>query len=530
MDVIEIMLLALALVVAFATLADRLRLPYPVMFLIGGVFIAFVPGLPHVNLDPATIFLIFIPPLVFSAGWRISWRDFKRQLWPITLLSTGLVFATLLVVAVVAHLTFIGLSWPAAFVLGAVVASTDSIAAIAVLERLHLARGIEVVLKGESLGNDAASLIAYRTAVTAAVTGVFVWATAGLQLILAAIGGVAIGVVIALAYDWIQHRIHNPSAEVALTLVVPFAAYLPAEHFGVSGILAVLTAAVLGSRRVLTDREAASRLAANSFWDSLIFILDGLIFILLGFYLPGIVAGVAHVPIAQLVAAAALVVGAILVVRAAWVFATPYFPLPFSRRLRQRRHGDVLKSALVITWAGMRGADALVLALALPFTVASGAPFPDRSLIIFLTFCVITVTLLAQAPSLPLLIRLLGLHGDETVAREDALAEAAADRAALQRLDELPKAEETHDGAATEELAKHLRHTFERSLDRHEARSQGALDRTAESEDDEARHLRAELLRVQRDTIIALRDQGKIGDDVMRDALEDIDLEEQRLQ
>lgn len=534
MNVLEIILLALALVIAFATLADRLRVPYPIMFLVGGIVVALIPGLPHVNFDPAVIFLLFIPPLVFSAGWRISWRDFQHQLWPITLLSTGLVFATMLVVAVVAHLTLIGLSWPAAFVLGAVLASTDSIAATAILQRLHLARGVEVVLEGESLGNDAASLVAYRTAVTATVTGVFVWATAGLQLILDAIGGVAIGVAVALIYDWIQHRIHNTSAEVALTLVVPFAAYLPAEHFGVSGILAVLTAGVLGSRRVLTDREAASRLAATSFWDSLIFVLNGLIFILLGFYLPGIVSGVAHVPIGQLIADAAVVLVAILVVRAAWVFATPYVPVPPSRHLREGGRGAVWKPALVITWAGMRGADALVLALALPFSVANGAPFPGRSLIIFLTFSVITVTLLAQGLSLPLLIRRLGLHGDETVAREEAIAEAAADRAALRRLDELPEAGEAKDGTATddatEELAEHLHHTFERSLRRHEARSHGTRDQEAETEAHEARHLKVELLRAQREAVISLRDQGKIGDDVMRELLEDLDLEEQRLQ
>lgn len=315
MSEVEAILLALALVVLATTLADRFNVPYPILFLLGGILVGLTPGLPRVTLDPATLFLIFIPPLVFSAGWRISWREFRRQLWPITPLSTGLVFVTLFVVAVVGHFTFIGLSWHAAVVFGAVVASTDSVAAMGILERLHLARGIETVLEGEGLGNDAASLVAYRSAVTATVTGVFFWNTAALHLVLDIVGGIAIGVDVALVFDWIQHRIHNPSAEVVLTLVVPFAAYIPADKVGASGVLAVLTAGVLGSRRVLPDREAASRLAANSFWDSLILALNGLIFVLLGFYLPIILAGVAHRPFDQLAADVTLVLLTILVAR-----------------------------------------------------------------------------------------------------------------------------------------------------------------------------------------------------------------------
>lgn len=538
MNGFEIVLLALMLIVLLAALADRLHVPYPILFLLGGAAIGFAPGLPHLTFDPEVLLLVFIPPLAFSAGWRSSWREFRAHLWPITLLSTGLVFATMVVVAVVAHLTIAGLSWSAAFVFGTVLASTDSVAPLAIIERLRLARNLRTILSGESLGNDAASLTAYRTAVAAAVSGSFVLATAAFHFALAILGGIVIGVIIALVYDWIQHRIQNTPAEVILTLVVPYAAYIPADRLGVSGLLAVLTAALLASRRVVTDRESGSRIAASAFWDSLILVMNGLIFILLGFYLPDILAGIIGRPIAQLVEDAALMFLVILLVRAVWVFAIPYIPAPASRRLRERQPNPIWKPATVITWAGMRGADTLVLALAIPLTLATGASFPDRSLIIFLSFCVIAATLLIQGLTLPALLRWLNLRRDDSVEREEATAREAADRAALQRLDDLEARRhaggEDHrrDGATAEtsELAEHLRDTFERQERRHAARSHGERDEKDERAADEARRLRNELVQAQRQAIIALRDQGKIDDDVLREVLRDLDLEEQRLQ
>jgi monovalent cation/hydrogen antiporter len=546
MAILEVILIALALVIALAALADRLQVPYPILLLTGGIALGFIPGLPAISIDPSILFLLFIPPLVFSSGWRTSWRDFRANLWPISLLSVGLVLATIAVVAVVARLTIGGLTWPAAFVLGAVVSSTDPVAATAIAERLHLPQRIVTLLEGEGVGNDAASLVAYRSAVAATVTGIFVLPLAALEVVLAVIGGIAIGVVVALVYDWIADHLHNAQAEVALTLVVPFAAYIPADRLGVSGVLAVLVTGILGGRRVYPDRTADTRLAATGFWESLNFVLNGLIFVLLGVYLPGILAGIRDLPAGLLALYAAVVFLTLVLVRATWVFAMPYFPGRGGRLMRQRSPNPPWKAAVVVTWSGMRGADTLVIALALPLTIASGAAFPDRALIIFLTFCTIAMTLVGQGLTLPALIGQLGLRGDDTEEREEAKAHLAADRAALARLDELLAADGTSPGTQNDEQdegserrapdgrtrsgGEHLRGLYIQRLRRHTATADGAPDSAVEADAEAILRLRRDVLEAQRQAVIALRDRGEIGDDAMRHVLRDLDLEEEGLE
>lgn len=539
MATVEVILIALTMAVALAALADRIGVAYPILLVLGGIALGLLPGLPRIAIDPGLLFLLFIPPLVFAAGWRTSLTDVQAYLWPIILLSIGLVVATLLVVAVVAHLAIAGMSWPAAFVLGAIVSSTDVIAATTIAGRLHLSRGIVTVLEGESVGNDAASLVAYRTAVSAAVTGAFFLGAAMLQVVLAVVIGIAIGVVVALAYEWLQQWVRNPPLEVALTLVVPFVAYIPADQVGASGVLAVLTTGLVAGWRVNPGREPASRLEATAFWNTMIFVLNGLIFVLLGLYLPGILAGISGLPVLQLIRYSAMVLLTILVVRAAWMFALPYLGTSQANRRGDGSKNPAWKISAVLTWAGMRGASTLIIALALPFTISTGAAFPDRSLIIFLTFVVIVVTLVVQGTSLPWLIHWLGLQGGEGNGREEAMARSVAAQAALQRLSELLESGEAAaavadpaDGmlGATRELAEQLRGRFERRSRHHDAMARGMSDEAADAKLEAAIALRLDLVRVQREAVIDLRNRGEVGDGAMRVVLRELDLEEQQLE
>lgn len=547
MSVVEVSLIALALVVALATLADRLGVPYPILFLIGGIGLGFVPGLPRVSIDPSILFLLFIPPLVFATGWHTSWRDFRLNLWPIFLLSVGLVLFTIVVVALVAHLVIGGLSWPAAFVLGAIVSATDPVAATAIAERLHLPSSIVTILEGEGAGNDAASLVAYRAAVAATVTGVFAFAPAMLHGILATVGGIAIGLVVALIADWIQRHLHNPPIEAALTLVIPFVAYIPADQLGLSGVLAVLASGMFLGHREPVTRESDSRLDVDAFWVSLVFVLNGLVFVLLGLYLPGILAQVAGRPVFGLVEDAAVIVAVVVLARIVWAFAIPYVPSAWGRRLRALATDHIWKRSAVVGWSGMRGADTLVIALALPLTVIGGAPFPDRALIIFVTFAVILVTLVGQGLTLPPLIRWLGLHSEDAVEREVARARLVADQAAVARLDELLRGDATAGGMRLESpaevkgtsvashegemraLAKRLRRRYLSMATRDAAQTRGAPDLEIEEVAAAAQRLRRDLVDAQRQAIIELRERGEVGDAALREVLRDLDLEEEEL-
>jgi Na+/H+ antiporter len=524
MAVIEIILIALVADIALATLARRLGIPYPILLVLGGVALGFVPGLPPVNFDPNVIFLIFVPPLVFSAAWRTSWRDFRANLNPIVRLAIGLVAATIVVVAAVAHAVVPGLTWPAAFVLGAIVSSTDAVAATAIAQRIRLPRRIVTILEGESMANDPASLVAYRLAVMAVVSGTFSLGQAALQLVAAVVGGAAIGLAVAWLADLVQHRLDDPPVEVTLTLLVPYSAYMLAGRLATSGILAVAAAGIVLGRHDPEVRSTETRLEATAFWDIFVFLLNGLIFVLLGLYLPRILSGVANQPVMTLALDTAVVILTVVMVRIVWMFAATYVPLLIRRRLRDQQDKAPWKTALIVGWAGMRGADALVIALALPFTKARHTPFPDRAVIVFLTFCVIIATLVGQGLSLPFLIRRLDVPGDETTEREVAKARAVAAQAALERLDELARSDR-----APRELVEHLRRRHQRRAQHFGAQAAGTRDQNAEEEARAAQQVLRELVEAERRAIVELRNRGEIGDEALREVLRDLDLEEQQL-
>jgi len=434
---LEIILGLLLAVAALATLATRLGVPYPILLVLGGSALGFVPGLPSVELDPELVFLLFLPPLLYVSALFTSWRDFRANIRPISLLAVGLVLMTTFVVAAVVH-TVIGIPWVAAFVLGAIVSPTDAIAATTVAQRLGVPRRIVTILEGESLVNDATGIVAYRVAVAAVVTGAFSIWEAGLQFVVGAAGGVAVGFAVGWIVVWARrHLSEDPSVQNTVSLLTPFVAYLAAEELphslwkflhelsGVpgdlyfSGVLAVVTTGLYLGRKGPYVISSGTRLQGYATWELITFLLNGLIFILIGLQLDSVVEGLDEYTAGQIISYAVLVSLTVILVRVIWVFPATYAPRWAIRRIRERDPSPPWRSVSVIAWTGMRGVISLAAALALPFQAAAGVPFPDRNLIIFLTFCVILATLVVQGLSLPVLIRTLGLEDDHIGDKEE---------------------------------------------------------------------------------------------------------------
>ncbi len=426
----------LVAIVILATLATRLRIPYAILLVLGGLLLGFVPGLPTITLNPELVLVLFLPPLIYSSAWLTSWREFRANLRPILQLSLGLVLVTTIVIAVVAH-TIAGLSWPVAFVLGAVVSPTDAVAASATAQQLGLPRRIVTVIEGESMVNDATGLVVYRFAVAALVMGSFSLWQASLQFVIVSLGGLLIGLVIGWPVAWLHRHLDDAPIEITITLLTPYAAYLLADALQVSGVLAVLSAGLYLSRQSSRFFSSNTRLQANAVWNVLVFLLNGLVFLVIGLQLRSILESIAGHALFTLIWEALLISLAVIAVRIAWVFPAAYLPRLISPRLRDRDPFPGWRQVAMVAWIGMRGGLSLVAALALPLSLAAGQPFTQRDLVIFFTFAVILVTLVGQGLSLVPIIRLLGLERDSSLEREHALAHLVATRAALARLDEL---------------------------------------------------------------------------------------------
>ena len=542
MPQIEIILGLLLAVAALATLAARLGVPYPILLVLGGSALGFVPGLPSVELDPELVFLLFLPPLLYVSAIFTSWRDFRANIRPISLLAIGLVLMTTFVVGAVVH-TVIGLPWAAAFVLGAIVSPTDAIAATAVAQRLGVPRRIVTILEGESLVNDATGIVAYRVAVAAVVTGAFSIWEAGLQFLVGAAGGVGAGFAVGWLVVWARrHLSEDPSVQNIVSLLTPFVAYLAAEElphslwemlhelYGVpgdlhfSGVLAVVTTGLYLGRKGPYIISSGTRLQGYATWELITFLLNGLIFILIGLQLRSVVEGLDEYTAGQLVSYALLTSLTVILVRMIWVFPATYVPRWASRRIRERDPSPPWRSVSVIAWTGMRGVISLAAALALPLQTASGVPFPDRDLIIFLTFCVIFATLVVQGLSLPLLIRALGLEDDRIRDKEETHGRIGIAEAALERLEEL-----ADEDWVREDTAERMRGLYSYRRNRFASRFEGDTD-GVEERSAAYQRLMVELLGAQRLRLVTMRDEGSIGDEVMHRIEHDLDLEESRLE
>jgi monovalent cation/hydrogen antiporter len=522
----ELMLLWLMVAGAgLSVLARPLGVPYPILLVLGGLLLGFVPGVSAVQLPPELVLVLFLPPLLYQAAFFSSPRDLRADLRAISLLAIGLVLVTMVAVAVTTHALVEGLPWAAAFTLGAIVAPTDPLAATAIFRRLGAPRRLVTVLEGESLVNDASALVAYRIAVAATVGGSFVLWQAGLRFVGSVAGGVAVGLVVGWLATQVRRRLDDPPAEIVVSVVTGYAAYLPAEGLGVSGVLAAVTAGLYVGWYAPQIASASTRLLGFSFWEVLTYLLNAILFVLVGLQLRPILSDLTGRSAAVLLGQAALVSAVVIGVRIAWQFTIPYLVRALDRRPSQVARRIGARQRLVSGWSGMRGAVSLAAALALPLEGPPGQPFPERDLIVFLTFGVIFATLVVQGLTLPWLIRRLGVHGDDVEEREEVRARLEATKAALARLDELAMEDWTRD-----DTIERLRGAYEFRRRRLKARVGKIEDDGYEDRSLAYQRLVRELLEAQRRTIVRLRNQGVISNEVMHRVERDLDLEDSRLE
>jgi len=506
-QLILVLLLAAALLVRIADLG---KIPAPIVLVLGGLAIALIPGLPEAELEPDVIFLVFLPPLVYAAGWRTSPQELRAVMRPLALLSVGLVFLTAAAVAVVAHLTVPGLTWAEAAVLGAVLAPTDAVAATAIFSRLGAPERVRLVVEGESMINDGTALVIYRIALGVATGGAFSLGDAALEFVGVSLGGIAVGLAVGFVSDLIVRRQTDSGLSIFLTVLTAYGAYIGAEELHVSGILAAVVAGVYAGYRSPVSLDADIRLNAVAFWNVLIFGLEISLFVLLGLQLPGVVHTLneSSSGIGQLIWPVVAIALASIGVRLAFVFAI------------RGDAGEKLGERFAIGWSGMRGAVSLAAALAVPLDV------PGRPQIIFLTFALILVTLVGQGLSLPFIVRALRLEKPRRWSDEEAVARMEAAQAALDRLDEM----EDEDRASETQLNR-LRDLYRGRFRTCQAVLGGGDPATAAREQRIADYgeLRRELIGVEREELLNLRGNGRLRPPTQRQIERDLDLEEARI-
>ncbi len=517
----QIFLILLALLAAAALAARRLDVAPAILLLVTGVGLAFVPGLPRIELPPDLVLLVVLPPLIYSASVAMSWREFRSNLRPIALLAIGCVIFTAAAVATATHY-LIGLPWSVGFLLGAIVAPPDVVAPLAIARKLRLPRRILVILEGEGLANDATALILYRFAVVAITTGAFSLPKASATFAAILLGEVAFG----LAIGWISLRLRkwarDPQVEITISLLTPYIAFWAPEHLGGSGVLATVACGLYISWNGPLWISAATRLQGIFFWDLVIYLVEGLLFLLTGFQMRLLIEKSKDFPMQEIALTTLLVAAIVIVARFAWVFPGTYLPRMLSASIAAREPKPPWRQVFVVAFTGVRGAVSLAAALALPLALPSGAAFPHRDLILFVAFGVIVITLVGLGLGLPLVVRWLGIsefgahetrreHEAEIAARRDALA------AALASLDSM-----TNDRELSEEVVKLLRA-------RHETRASqlpATLDDNADDSSALGSGLVRELIASERQFIHGLLRDGKISDEARRRIERDLDLEE----
>jgi CPA1 family monovalent cation:H+ antiporter len=517
---IEFLIAVLFAAAVLVRLADRVSIPYPIVLVIGGVAIGFVPGLPNITLEPDAVFLLFLPPLLHFAGFAASAQELRAAAGQLVSLTFALVLVTMAAVAVVAHAT-LDVSWAEAFVLGAILGPTDPVSAAATFSRLGVPERVTLAVESEAMLNDAAALVAYRVAAAAAVAGTFALDEAALEFVLTAVGGVLVGLAVGWVGQRLQRHLHDVPLAIFLTVLFAYGAYIGAEEIGASGVLATVVAGVWFGWHSHEMFDADTRLSALAFWQVLVFGLNTTLFVLLGLQFEGILrdaraGGGAGDLLLDVMIISAVVIG----VRLAWVAIAP----ALARLVPAARHadtGDDWRERLVVGWSGMRGAISLAAALALSEQIE------QRELLIFVTVGVIAVTLVGQGLTLGPLMRRLGIEGERDWSPGEAIARLEAAQAALDRLDELER-EERISPERLRRMRELYRARFRRCMaviggdgDEARAASREPIERYSE--------LRRELIGVERDAILGLRNEGRLKPDVMREIQRDLDLEEARL-
>jgi monovalent cation/hydrogen antiporter len=508
---------------ALVAIAPVARIPYPILLVLGGLALGFLPGIPNVELPPTLVLVAVLPPLLYSSAFFTSLRDLRANIRSIALLSVGLVVVSTVAVAAVAHAVVDDLSWPEAFVLGAVVSPTDAVAATAIASRLGVPRRIVSVIEGESLINDATGLVAYRFAVVAVLTGTFSLWHAGWRFVLNVVAGAAIGLAVGWVMRQVRRRIDNPPAEISLALLTGYFAFIPAQVAGVSAVIAVVTAGVYLGWHAPELTTVQVRLQGYAVWGILVFLLNALLFMLVGLQLHVILDRLSGYSFASLVGWGAAVTFAVIATRMMWIYPATYLPRLIPG-VGARDPAPPWQYPTVVGWAGMRGAVSLAAALALPLETHAGAAFPARELIVYLTFCVILGTLVVQGLTLPALIRMLRLEDDGVLEFEEAKARIVAANSALERLDQLEREEWVR-----EDTAERLRGAYRFRRSRFKARLDDGDDGSIEERSAAYQRLRRELLEAERAAVVQLRHDGRISDEIMHRVERDLDLEDSRL-
>jgi len=513
----------LAAAVTLIAVADVVRIPYPILLVLGGLTLGFLPGMPHIELPPELVLVAVLPPLLYGTAFFTPLREFRANAARITTLAVGLVLATMVAVAAVAHAMVPGLGWPSAFVLGAIVSPTDPTAATSIAERLGLPRRLAAVVDGESLVNDGTALVAYKYALIAVVSGSFSLAHASASFVLNVIGGIAVGLAVGYVIREVRQRLDNPPVELTISIVSGYLAFLPAAALGVSGVLAAVTVGIYMGWHTAELTNASTRLQGTGVWEVLFFALNAVLFGLVGLQLPAILDGLSTISTADLIRYGVVVTATVTAVRLVWVMGSIYLPRLVHGRLHGRDQLRSWRAGLILTWSGMRGAVSLAAALSLPLTTDAGQ-FQRRQLLIFLTFAVILGTLVVQGLTLPGLIRVLGLEDDGLAEREEAKARIHAAESALERLDELVEEDWVRD-----DTVERMRGLYNFRRQRFYARIDSEADDGSEARSLDYQRLRHELLEAERTAVLDLRRRGAIDDDVLRRVVRDIDLEDVRL-
>lgn len=519
MLLLELVLFLMLCAVALGWLARHFKFPYPIALVVGGALLGLIPKLPQFPFDPQLILVIVLPPVLYQAALLTSWTDFKAHIRPISLLAVGLVIATTLAVGFALKLMVPSVPWAAAFVLGAIVSPPDAVAATSILSRLHIPRHVVTILEGESLVNDASGLVIYKLAIAAVLTGAFSFAEASAQFVMVSAGGVAVGIVLAFVYIAIHRRLQDPFIEVVTVLTIPYTAYIAAESVHVSGVLAVVVAGLIRGRYAPEIVSAEMRIMARSVWNVLVFLLNSLIFILIGIQMSDVMEKLSRYTLLDLAILGAVVSAVAIAVRFLWVFPVAYLPRWLSGSLHEKAPKPRNRELAIISWCGMRGIVSLAAALALPAVLPNGRYFPARDLIIFLTFFVISTTLIAQGLTLAPLIRKFKVGSDWSMDDELRHVRTAMSKAASAAInDYLASAK------APPEWADHLRIEIASHI---ALAASSGLEKTRQ----EAMllDLRRVAIKAERMELIRLWRENEISDEVMRHQEEILDYQEAQL-
>jgi Na+/H+ antiporter len=515
----------LFLISMLAMLSDKLRISYPIFLVLAGLGISLIPGIPQIELDPNLVFVIFLPPLLYSAAWLTSWRDFWQRRRPIGFLAFGLVLCTSFAVAWFSNWLIPNFSLALGFLLGGIISPPDAVAATSVLQNLRVPKQVVTILEGESLVNDASSLIVFRFALAAIFTGKFLLWKAGVDFLLV----ISMGILIGLAIAHIVYAIHRwlpttSSIDTAITLISPYLMYIGAEHFHYSGVLAVVSGGLFLSYRSHEVLSYDSRLQAESVWRVITFLLNGVVFILIGLQLPGVVRGLGEYSLRAAIGYGAAISAVTIIVRLIWVFPGAYLPRMLSKRIRKREVNPEWKSVFLIGWSGMRGVVSLASALAVPMILVDGKTFPHRNMILFITFCVILSTLVLQGLTLPLLIRWLKID-----VKENGEEERLAIRLRLANLIVEHITVHYAEESQTIEPFSRLKSRYKRMAE--------ITDKQLKKEEGDGlqpnflpryRGLLLELVSLQRQELSRMRRENQFSDETLRNKEAELDLEEAR--